>query len=275
MTDIIIGFGEVGKALVQVLGERTDIAIHDPQKGYEAKRERTLYDENTPYPASVPIEYDWMHIAYPWHKEFVTTTLFYWLEFLPKHVVIHSTVPVGTMSQTVSGLEQPDARASITYSPVRGIHPNIARYLREFPKWYATTDKDEAKAVEDLFHSCGMQPRRAPSFECLETMKLYETTEYGYRIALWQEIERQMAKYETRGGASFEEAMTAMKEWLFEKRKVYDGDRGLAPIMYGGVIGGHCVVPNWELLRQSGMMSPQLYRWLKESNEMRKTELQG
>src|SRR3990167_4710671 len=85
MTDIIIGFGEVGKALVQVLGERTDIAIHDPQKGYEAKRERTLYDENTPYPASVPIEYDWMHIAYPWHKEFVTTSLFngLWKELRP------------------------------------------------------------------------------------------------------------------------------------------------------------------------------------------------
>jgi len=263
MTDLVIGFGEVGKALAHVLGERAEIAIHDPPKGYEAKNVRSLYDQNEEYPVSAPVEYEWMHIAYPWHKEFVTTTRGYMDTFRPKHVVIHSTVPVGTTSDLFSIM--PPGFYSVTYSPVRGIHPHLARYLREFPKWYATDDSSEAKAVEELFHSCGMQTRRAPSYDALEWLKLMETTEYGYRIALWQEIERQAENLEW---------VNAMKDFLFEKRKVYDGDRGLAPIMYGGVIGGHCVMPNLELLRQSGMMSPQLYRWLKESNEMRKTELE-
>jgi len=61
--------------------------------------------------------------------------------------------------------------------------------------------------------------------------------------------------------------MTAIKEWLFEKRKVYDGDRGLAPIMHSGAIRGHCVMPNIELL--SPLMSKELYIWLTSSNRMK------
>jgi len=260
--DLLIGHGEVGRALAEILGERRTLGIHDPPRGLHW----------TAAQADANGGVDWLHIAYPWHKEFLETTLSYWLQFRPRHVVIHSTVPVGTTSRIVRSLEQPEAKNSITFSPIRGIHPHLGRYLREFPKWYAASDA-EGRSVESYFQSCGLQTRRAPSSEILEYMKLLETTEYGYRIALWQDIERQNARYEVRGGANESESLTAIKEWLFEKRKVYDGDRGLAPIMFGGVVGGHCVTQNWELLRQSGALSPQLYRWLKESNEMRKGEI--
>ena len=252
MIDLIIGYGEVGSALAEVIGERRTIDVHDPAKNFFCD------------PKQGPV--DWLHIAYPWHKEFLETTLLYWLQFRPQHVVIHSTVSVGTTSRIVRSLEHPEAKNSVTFSPVRGIHPHLGRYLREFPKWYAASDA-EGRAVESYFQSCGLQTRRAPSFETLEYMKLLETTEYGYRIALWQEIERQNARYEVRGGANKSESMTAIKEWLFEKRKVYDGDRGLAPIMHSGAIRGHCVMPNIELL--SPLMSKELYIWLTSSNRMK------
>jgi len=257
--DLILGYGEVGKALGEVLGERREILIHDPKTGHIVQ------------PVEGEEEIDWMHVCFPHSQSFKGDVCAYRSEFRPKHVVIHSTVPVGT---TLQVLKQFETFQGLTYSPIRGIHPHLTRYLREFPKWFATYE--DYGEVERYFTSCGMQVRGAPSTEMLEFMKLWETTEYGYRIAMWQEIERQMEKIRKEWGlvGSWDENLTAIKSWLFEKRKVYDGDRGLAPIMYGGVIGGHCVVQNWNLMRESGFMSPQLYRWLAESNQMRKEELE-
>ena len=243
MTDLIVGYGEVGQALMEVLKERHSIEVHDPPKGLE-------------YYAPIN-EYEWMHVCIPYTDTFVETVTSYIKLFRPSHIVIHSTVAVGTTRRI--------AHDNITYSPVRGIHPNIARYIREFPKWFATTDDEDA--VLSYFQPCGISMRRAPSIESLEWMKLFETTEYGYRIVLWQEIERQAEMPEVRGFATKEEVMNAMKEWLFEKRKVYDGDRGLVPIMFGGSIGGHCVKENWELLRP--LMTPELYAWLTISQSLR------
>ena len=259
MMDLILGYGEVGKALGEVLGERREILIHDPKTGHIVQ------------PVEGEEEIDWMHVCFPHSQSFKGDVCAYRSEFRPKHVVIHSTVPVGT---TLQVLKQFETFQGLTYSPIRGIHPHLTRYLREFPKRFATYE--DYGEVERYFTSCGMQVRGAPSTEMLEFMKLWETTEYGYRIAMWQEIERQMEKIRKEWGlvGSWDENLTAIKSWLFEKRKVYDGDRGLVPIMHGAVIGGHCVVQNWNLMRESGFMSPQLYRWLAESNQMRKEELE-
>jgi len=246
--DLIVGYGEVGRALAEVLRERYSVEVHDPPKGVE------FY---------APIEeYEWMHVCIPYTDSFVETVVSYAETFKPVHVVIHSTVAVGTTRKLIIKLF---GRANVTYSPVRGIHPDIARYIREFPKWFATTD--DVDAVLWYFQSCGINMRMAPSIEALEWMKLFETTEYGYRIALWQEIERQAEMPQVRGVATKNEVLSAMKEWLFEKRKVYDGDRGLVPIMFGGSIGGHCVKENWDLLKP--LMTPELYTWLTTSQRLR------
>src|SRR3972149_3514732 len=83
MMDLILGYGEVGKALGEVLGERREILIHDPKKGHIVKREGEE-------------EIDWLHVTFPYSKSFKDDVCAYWLDFRPKHIVIHSTVPVGT-----------------------------------------------------------------------------------------------------------------------------------------------------------------------------------
>ena len=244
MTDILIGYGEVGQALYETLSERRSVSIHDPPKGHVVVGKYA---------------FEWMHVAFYTPggiPNFIEAVSDYVRQYEPGRILIHSTVPVGTCAAIQTLTEHP-----VVYSPIRGIHPHLARYLREFPKWVACSSEDDLQAAEALLHAAGMQTRRAPTTQCLEWMKLVETTEYGYRIALWQEFERE-AKVVP--GAD----LTALKEWLFEKRKVYDGDRGLAPVMHGGFIGGHCVVPNWKLL--SPLMTQQLYTWLMTSNELRR-----
>ena len=85
-------------------------------------------------------------------------------------------------------------------------------------------------------------------------------------LSMWQEIEREIGKLSGDKHAN----LTAMKQFLFEKRKVYDGDLGLTPVLdlVPGQIGGHCITQNWNLLEEQ--MTPELYAWLTASNEMRK-----
>ena len=257
MVDILIGHGEVGSALYGVLSERRRIAIHDPAKGYDA-----------PLPGENTIE--WMHVAIPYTNSFIEDVLVYRNRFFPRFIVIHSTVPVGTTRKLCEQMG-PHGNGEfgslyVYYSPIRGLHPHLARYIREFTIYYATEWIGNADlAFSGYFAQAGIQVRRAPSTDILELMKLWETCEYGARIVLWQEIERQLLRLDKN---NFEDSLTAMKTWLFEKRKVYDGDRGLAPIMYGGIIGGHCVTQNWNLLKPQ--MTDEFYKWLVTSNELRK-----
>jgi len=242
MTDLVVGHGEVGSALAEILRERYEVHVLDPPKGLAPPDGQHIYD--------------WVHVCVPYGEDFVRGVCETALRLRPRNMVVHSTVPVGT-----TALFAREVAVRFYYSPVRGIHPHLARYMREFPKWYASEWSGPADAeFADHFGRCGIQVRRAPGTDVLEWMKLLETTEYGYRIVLWQEIERMALNLGP-------DALGAAKQWLYEKRKVYDGDRGLAPIMYGGNIGGHCVKENWELLKPQ--MSPEFYTWLTTSQRRR------
>src|SRR5881409_270294 len=118
MSDILIGFGEVGSAIHEVLSERREFAIHDPPKGFNAE----------------PFEADWCHVAIPYTKDFVSSVTTLVTRFQPENVVLHSTLPIGTTRQVEKAL---DYAADVYYSPIRGRHPTLVRALRAFPKYYA------------------------------------------------------------------------------------------------------------------------------------------
>lgn len=100
MTDLVIGMGEVGRALVEVLGcEGRDIA--------------PTYDHA-----------DTIHIAYPYHDDFTDLVEAHAVEHAASLVVVHSTVPVGTCDPF-----------GWVHSPVRGRHPDLAEALVTFPKF--------------------------------------------------------------------------------------------------------------------------------------------
>lgn len=247
MTDLVIGYGEVGSALAEILNERCSVDVLDPQKGM--------------MPADDGDFYEWVHICIPYGEGFVDAVLDTIKGLPTTHLVIHSTVAVGTTAEIADGVPHD---TWVYYSPVRGIHPHLGRYIREFPKWFSPPVSGQPqKDFEEHFGLCGIQTRVVDSYDILEWAKLWETTEYGYRIAMWQEVGRQARTLPST-------AVDTLKEFLFEKRKVYDGDRGIAPIMYDGIIGGHCVMPNLELMAKGKGMTQEFYDWLVSSNERRK-----
>jgi UDP-N-acetyl-D-mannosaminuronate dehydrogenase len=101
-----------------------------------------------------------------------------------------------------------------------------------------------------------MKTRPIGAPETLELAKLAETTYFGVIIAFAQELNR----YANTVGADYEEATSFFEEVEFLPRVKY----------YPGFIGGHCVVPNMNLLLRiapAGLLEAAL-----KSNELRAEE---
>jgi len=89
--------------------------------------------------------------------------------------------------------------------------------------------------------------------------KLFETTYRAWMIACFQEMHRISKRFE----ADFNDAV----DFLEDTHRV----RFDRPVMFPGVIGGHCLIPNIELLLKS--YDSRFLRLILESNEERKEEI--
>jgi UDP-N-acetyl-D-mannosaminuronate dehydrogenase len=234
---LVVGLGEVGSALSQVLRRNgRDVLEHD--------LERREFDE----PISV------MHLCFPFTRpaDFETAALSYIERFKPELTIINSTVVPGTSRRIAEKASRP-----IAYSPVRGKHIRMADDLLKYRKFVAGTDDATANRAAEHFRQAGMTTQCISKLETLELAKLGETTYFGVLIAFAQEFNR----YANRVDADYEEALDFFEEVDFLPRTRY----------YPGFIGGHCVIPNIQLLRTIAS-SPMLEAVL-ESNRLRAGEL--
>jgi UDP-glucose 6-dehydrogenase len=235
-TTLVIGLGEVGGALAEVL-ERTRPVLRldlEPQQ-FEA-------------PIAV------MHICFPYQSrgQFETAAIDYIRRLRPTVTIINSTVVPGTLRSVA------EATASrVAYSPVRGKHAHMAADLLHYTKFVSALDADSAELAAEHFRLAGMKTRTVSRPETLELAKLAETSYFGVLIGFAQELNRYCEKL----AADYSQAADFFEEIAFLPGQRY----------FPGFIGGHCVVPNIHLLRQV-RRSPLLEAVL-ESNELREREL--
>lgn len=212
MRTLILGAGEVGKALYEVLEPFNEIAI---------------FDLNPPPIDDIEI----LHICFPFSDKFVAEVKRYKAKYNPRYLVIHSTVPVGTSTL-----------CEATHSPIRGNHAYMADSIRTFVKFVGGRDAD---AVAEHFNRAGLRIQVCRQSETTELAKLLCTTFYGVCIEYAKAAEK---KCEVEG-VPFAEAWTVWQRTYNEgydhigrpeyKRPI------LAPIQ--GKVGGHCVLPNCDL----------------------------
>jgi UDP-glucose 6-dehydrogenase len=203
-------------------------------------------------PQDVEAGVDLLHVCYPGEiDDFVGVTAAYAQRYRPEVVVIHSTVPVGTTRAV-------QARASIpaVHSPVRGKHARMERELLHYTKFVGATDPEAADRVQRDLERVGMRTRRLASPEATELAKLTETTYLGLLVAFAQDVDR-MAR---EAGVSYEEVVSFYEEIAYLP----------ATRFFPGIIGGHCVMPNIELLKR--MHRSELLDAIEWSNELRKAE---
>ncbi|HBH79648.1 MAG TPA: hypothetical protein DDY39_07470 [Nitrospira sp.] len=227
---MVVGLGEVGKPLLEVLS-----------KHYET----IGVDITPPLDSLEPI--DVMHICYPFRiPDFAGETIRYIQRFKPKVTVLNSTVAVGT---TRSIAER--AGAKVVNSPVRGKHIRMAADLLHYDKFVGALDAESAGIIAGHFHRAGMKTRVLSSPEATELAKLTETTYFGLMIAWAQEVER----YCDQLGLNYDEIVSIYEEVPFFPRVKY----------FPGIIGGHCVMSNIEILSQ--LYRSDLLKAIESSNQ--------
>ncbi len=105
----------------------------------------------------------------------------------------------------------------------------------------------------------GLKVKVLKSCRETELAKLFETTYRAWMIACFQEMHRISQAFD----AEFDETVDFIEDTHKERF-----DR---PVMFPGVIGGHCLIPNTELLLKS--YDSEFLRLILESNEKRKEEI--
>lgn len=213
MKDLIVGNGEVGNALYSLLSKEYEVDIID----FEEKTNCTNINV--------------MHICFPYDKNFVKEVKKYTKLYKPKYTVIHSTVKIGTSK-----------KCKAYYSPVRGIHPHLEQSLKTFVKYLAPKND----YLVEYFKKCGIEIQDSDSSETLETMKLYCTTIYGLNII----AQKEMWNFCKKHGLDFDIAYTESNQSYNDGYDALGYSKYKKYVLkhYDGKIGGHCVIPNCELL---------------------------
>jgi UDP-N-acetyl-D-mannosaminuronate dehydrogenase len=221
-TVLVVGLGEVGKPL------RAIVSQHHHVVGMDISLPSERIDH-----------VDVMHVCYPFQiRDFAGETIRYIERFRPALTIINSTVGIGTTRKIAER-----TNVDVVHSPVRGKHARMQDEMHEYTKFIGALDALAARKAAMHFESCGFKTKVLSSPETTELGKLTETTYFGVLIAWAQEIER----YCTRVGTDFDEVAS-----------LYDEVKFFPPVRYfPGIIGGHCVMPNIDILRETDR-SPML-----------------
>jgi len=217
---IIVGLGEVGEPLLAILRQTYDCVGVDIE----------------PVPVRQPCSF--LHICIPFQiADIVGASSRYIAKYKPQFTVINSTVAPGTTRAIAA-----HSRSAVVYSPVRGKHARMQSDLLYYRKFVGADDPGAGDAAVAHFARAGFVTDRFPDSTAGEVAKLLETTWLGILVGWAQEAERIARQH----GASYDVINAFVEEIDFLPHHITPG-----------VIGGHCVMPNIEILR-SRFCSPFL-----------------
>lgn len=225
----VLGMGEVGKAIA-LFYERPYTEDLDQSNFAEAG------------------ELDILHICIPWSDNFLEVVCKRIGQMAPKGVsIIHSTVPVGTTEYVAKS-----TGCNVAHSPIRGVHPNLHEGIREFVKFVGSDSAGAARIATAHLESLGIKTQVVYRSRTTELLKLLDTTYYGLSIA-YHDYADQLCELE---GLEYDHVMTLANRTYNEGyaslgmpdviRPVLKRPRSFNP---DGKIGGHCIVPNAEILK--------------------------
>jgi UDP-N-acetyl-D-mannosaminuronate dehydrogenase len=248
-----VGLGEIGHALFELLKEEDGFTVYgldlDETKMRAAGQNRS----------KLPNEVDTMHVCLSCkiQEKFVDTVAKYAKQFKPKLLIINSTVPPRTTKKIYE-----QCNCLVAHSPVRGVHKNpeyMKWELKRWTKYVGGVNTKAADAARKHFEKMNLKVKTLKSCAETELAKLFETTYRAWMIACFQEMHRISRHF----GADFDEAV----DFLEDTHRL----RLDRPVMFPGFIGGHCLIPNTELLLNA--YDSEFLRLILKSNEKRKEEV--
>ena len=230
MTDIILGMGEVGETLFDLLVDRKFDCIGIDLENSKCKN----YTEN-----KIIENPQYLHVCLPGELEKFTDIVIEWINKIKnlQVVVIHSTVKPGTTKSI-----QERSSIPILFSPVRGVH---RRFLDDIKKYTKFISFDGAEINLKMKKDLESRFRKVDWMSTTKTAELakilVDTTYYGWLIN-YAQITKMICEKEN---VDFDEM------WKFAD-EIHE-NLGNRPKMFPGIIGGHCVIPNLNLVEYENL----------------------
>jgi UDP-N-acetyl-D-mannosaminuronate dehydrogenase len=248
---LVVGLGEVGRALFELLKDSDEFVVY----GFDVDQEKIRVLRQTALPSKVDV----MHVCIPCfnQEKFVNAVARNVKQFGPKLVIINSTVTPGTAIAVYNR-----CGCLVAHSPIRGVHENLEHMKWEVKRWtkyVGGVNAESAEATRKHFEKLGLKIKVLKSCTETELAKLFETTYRAWMIACFQEMYRI--------SRSLKADFDGVVDFLEDTHRV----RLDRPIMFPGVIGGHCLIPNTEMLLKC--YDSRFLRLIIESNEKRKEEI--
>ena len=226
--DVVAGIGEIGKPILKLLSKQNITVGFDLKPDLMNQRIFEKYKN---------LKISFLHIAIPATSRFSKNVLKLSKKFQPECIVIHSTIQPKTTSQLQSKFKIP-----VIYSATRGVHKRMLHDLKRYTKFFAISSKAPkkhwaARTYSRKMKNCGVKIKQMSKPETLELAKILCDTSYLGWLINYSQLTNVIAK-------SYNVNYDEM--WLFsdEIHKFLDN----RPKMYPGYIGGHCVIPNLELI---------------------------
>ncbi|MCS7124982.1 MAG: GDP-mannose dehydrogenase [Candidatus Bathyarchaeota archaeon] len=252
---LVVGLGEVGRPLFELLKESGKFEVY----GYDLDA-RKMRDVGQPH-ETVPETVHVMHVCIPYadKETFTKVVVEYANRFKPKLIIVNSTVAPGTTMEIYKRLGEPFL---VAHSPVRGVHKSLEHMKWELKRWIkyiGGVNEESAQQAQKHFEKLGLKTKVLKSSFETELAKLFETTYRAWMIVCFQEMHRISRHF----GADFDEVV----DFIEDTHRV----RLDRPVMFPGVIGGHCLIPNTRVLLNS--FDSKLLQFILESNEKREVEV--
>ena len=226
--DIVAGLGEIGNPILKLVSKATTAV------GYDAN---SKLSDHTGLKKYQHLRTRFLHVCIPFNNKFTKNIEFLFQQFDPKSIVIHSTVSPYTTKNLQKELPIP-----IIYSATRGVHKRMLSDLKRYSKFYAVEpNAPEGKTMSmeysKLMQNCGVKTKKMTNPVTLELAKIICDTSYLGWLINYAQISNTIA---IEHGVNYDEM------WSFsDEIHKFLGNR---PKMFPGYIGGHCVIPNLDLL---------------------------
>lgn len=217
MSSLVIGMGEVGKGLFDVLTAHESVAALDKD------------------PEVIGYKINILHICFPYSDKFSEYVKKYIKLYNPELTIVYSTVPIGTCE-----------KLKVVHSPVEGKHPSIGLSIQNSARWLGSSDRKLLNKAEKLWKKF-VPVRRMESANFTEWLKLRSTSKYGINL-VWTDYEDSVSK---KLGMDY----SAVRQFDLDYNQMYlrlgmpDYQRYILNPP-NGKIGGHCVRENAMLLNE-------------------------
>ena len=231
--DIVSGLGEIGNPILRLLSKSGIVLGFDIDPNLVNEKTFQKYEQH---------DVVFLHICIPFNDKFNSNVVNLVKKFDPLILVIHSTVSPYTTKTLQNKLQIP-----VIYSATRGVHKRMLSDLKKYTKFYALEKNAPKKQwaslkFSKLMKKCGVNVKKLSDPVTLELAKIVVDTSYYGWLINYSQISNLIAK---KYNVDYDEM------WSFaDEIQKYLGNR---PKMFPGFIGGHCVIPNLNLINEDSL----------------------